>query len=120
MTIVFYDGDCGLCQRSIAVLVQIDKKNKLQYAPLNGKTFIKIYGQKIMTLSTVKVYSNGKTFEKSSAFFEVCRVLGGKYRLFLLLKIFPKFFCDFVYDQIASGRQSISCIKLDKKKYFLD
>ena len=26
--ILFYDSDCGLCQRSVQILLKLDKKNK--------------------------------------------------------------------------------------------
>ena len=36
--IVFYDGECGLCQRSVQWLLNRDKKKILFYAPLQGET----------------------------------------------------------------------------------
>lgn len=120
MIIVFYDGDCGLCQRSIATLARIDKKNKFNFAPLNGKTYLMIHGGKLANLASVVLYVDGKSFEKSSAFFEICRRLGGWYYLFLVFAIFPKSLCNFVYDRVASRRQSIACVNIVKNEKFLD
>ncbi len=37
-TIVFHDGDCGLCRRSIVFLAERDRKLRLRFAPLQGPT----------------------------------------------------------------------------------
>lgn len=36
--IVYYDGDCGLCQRSVRWLIRRDPRGVLRYAPLQGET----------------------------------------------------------------------------------
>lgn len=42
--VVFYDGDCGLCQRSVAAIVKVDSKKELFFAPLNGVTYQSLIG----------------------------------------------------------------------------
>lgn len=117
-TIVFYDGDCGLCQRSIAFLYQADKEHKLRFAPLNGVTYQSIY-QGPARMDTVRVYSNGKTWEKSRAFIELGKYLGGLFRLLVILKLIPAFIRDGIYDQIAKRRKKFSCLLLLKDERFL-
>ena len=119
MAIVFYDGDCGLCQRSIHYLAGADKKKALRFAPLNGVTYKKIYGEELAELTTVRVFSHEQTFEKSAAFFELCKELGGFHRALLVLKFMPKKILDFFYDEIASRRKSISCKILTRDERFL-
>lgn len=118
-TIVFYDGDCGLCQRSIAFLYQADKKHRLLFAPLNGSAYKSLY-QEPAQMDTVRVYSQGKTFEKSRAFIELGSLLGGSYRALFLLKIIPAFVRDFVYDEVAKRRKSFTCLWLPKDERFLN
>lgn len=119
MAIVFYDGDCGLCQRSIHYLANADAKKKLRFAPLNGVTYKKIYGEELVELTTVKVFSHERTFEKSAAVFELCRELGGFHRAFLIFKLIPKKILNFLYDEIASRRKSFSCMILTRDERFL-
>jgi predicted DCC family thiol-disulfide oxidoreductase YuxK len=38
-TIVFFDGVCGLCNRSVDFLIAHDTEHRLRYAPLQGETF---------------------------------------------------------------------------------
>ncbi|MGZ3788866.1 MAG: thiol-disulfide oxidoreductase DCC family protein [Bacteriovorax sp.] len=120
MTFVFYDGDCGLCQRSIRFLSWADKSEILRFAPLNGATYKKLYGDRPSSMTSVLVYSNGKTFEKSAAVFELCQRLGGIYLVFLVFKLVPRFIRDALYEWIAARRKSLSCVLLTKDRRFLD
>jgi len=120
MKIVFYDGNCGLCQRSIAFLYYADKTKKLLFAPLNGVTFRKYFKEDLAILNSVIVYSDDKVYEKSSAVFEICKILGGVYNFFLVFKIVPPFILDKIYEIIAARRSRISCILLAKDQRFLD
>ena len=36
--ILFYDGECGLCTRSVRFFLWADKRKRLRFAPLQGKT----------------------------------------------------------------------------------
>ncbi|RPJ77726.1 MAG: DUF393 domain-containing protein, partial [Alphaproteobacteria bacterium] len=80
------------------------------FAPLNGRTYQKIFGDGHSDLSTVVLYNEDKIFVKSAAFLEVCRILGGRYYFFYSFKIIPIFVRDFLYDQIAKRRKKIKCI----------
>lgn len=116
--IVFYDGDCGLCQRSIAFLSKIDTKKELIFAPLNGETY-QMFFKGSSNLSTVVFYNHEKISVKSEAILEVCKSLGGIKKMATLLRIFPLKFRDMVYDLIANRRKNVSCIILPKDKRFL-
>ena len=37
LAIVFYDGDCGLCNRFVLFLLKRDHRKVFRFAPLNGK-----------------------------------------------------------------------------------
>ena len=116
--IVFYDGDCGLCQRSISFLAKIDKKKELIFAPLNGDTY-NLYFQKSSNLSTVVFYHQQAISVKSEAIIEVFKSLGGLKKMALLLRIFPLKFRDMIYDLIADRRKNVLCIILKKDERFL-
>ncbi|MDO9180830.1 MAG: DCC1-like thiol-disulfide oxidoreductase family protein [Bacteriovorax sp.] len=120
MAIVFYDGECGLCQRSIQFLYKADKKKQLFFAPLNGMTYRQIYGEIPAAMTSVKLYLDGESFEKSSAVIKLCALLGWPSKIFTLLSIFPKFLRDFFYDQVALQRKRLSCLLLIKDERFLE
>lgn len=120
MKIVFYDGECGLCQRSVQFLWNADVQHVLKFAPLNGRSYRAIYGDQKASMDTVLFYDGKKSFEKSTAFIEIARALGGKYSLFCLLKLIPRVIRDFFYQIIARRRKTFSCILIQKNEYFLD
>jgi predicted DCC family thiol-disulfide oxidoreductase YuxK len=116
--IVFYDSDCGLCQRSIRFLISLDKNKRLLFAPLNGQTYLSILGKR-SDLNTVVFLSGGRLSIKSDAIISVMEVLGGWKRLVIIIKIIPRFLRDFVYDLIAGRRRKVSCVILVKDSRFL-
>ena len=116
--IVFYDGECGLCQRAISFLAKIDSKKELVFAPLNGETY-RLFFKGSSNLSTVVFYHRENVFVKSEAVIEVCRALGGVKKLALIFRIFPLTFRDRVYDFIANQRKKVSCVILVRDERFL-
>lgn len=116
--IVFYDGECGLCQRSVSFLAKIDSRHELVFAPLNGETYRK-YFKGSSDLATVVFYKEGKIFVKSNAVIEVCSSLGGIKKLAVIFKIIPLSLRDKLYDLIAEYRRKVSCIILVKDERFL-
>ena len=36
--VLFFDGECGLCNRIVRLLLRLDRRGVLRYAPLQGKT----------------------------------------------------------------------------------
>ena len=45
-TIVFFDGVCGLCNRSVDFLIARDHEHRLLFAPLQGETFAAVTGDR--------------------------------------------------------------------------
>lgn len=119
LKIVFYDGNCGLCQRSIEYLYASDKKAILYFAPLNGITYENIYKSKLDDLTTLKFFNENKSYEKSEAFLELSWLLGGRFKYLYIFKIIPAYFRDKVYDLVASRRKLISCVIIPKNERFL-
>lgn len=116
--ILFYDGECGLCQRSVYFLYKIDTQKKLNYAPLNGLTY-KSYHFNESPMDTVVFFNEGKIYEKSQAIIETGSYLGGWKKLILLLYLVPESLRDWAYEIIANNRKKVSCIILAKDSRFL-
>ena len=116
--IIFYDGECGLCQRSISLIAKWDKNQILFFAPLNGVTYKK-YFKDASDMTTVMFFSGGILFAKSDAIIEVGSVLGGLKKSWILLKIIPRFIRDSLYDWVAGQRKKVSCVILVKDQRFL-
>ncbi|MCC6889643.1 MAG: DUF393 domain-containing protein, partial [Hyphomicrobiales bacterium] len=40
--ILFFDGECGLCARSVAWCLRQDRRRVLRFAPIQGRTYREI------------------------------------------------------------------------------
>lgn len=116
--IVFYDGECGLCQRSVALIYRLDTKKELSFAPLNGQSYRSL-NLPASDMSTVVFYHQGKLYFKSDAIIAIGRSMGGWKSLIVLLKVIPGFIRDRVYQFIARHRKKVSCIILPIDQRFL-
>lgn len=107
--IVFFDGFCGLCNQFVLFLIRKDRSSLLKFAPLQGQTAaleLPTHYQK--DLKTLIYLDSTGLYEKSDA---VIRILSGPiaencvfWKFSILVKIFPLFFRDFIYDQVAQHR----------------
>lgn len=76
--ILFYDGDCGLCARSVAWCLAHDRRAKLRYAPLQGATYAALdVTDRPRDLDTVVLLENGRLLTRSDASLRVLAIIGG-------------------------------------------
>lgn len=126
--ILFYDDICKTCVFSIRFLIRIDKKQKLRFSPIHSNTFkqtVNINQEKILPDSVI-LFSNGILFTKSEAVLEIFSILGGFWKVCLILRLLPGCFSDKVYDLVAKNRYRLfgkreSCFipNLNEKQLFL-
>ncbi len=116
--VVFFDGECGLCQRSVRALVYLDSKKELFFAPLNGETYRSVVGG-MSDLSTIVFFSHQRLYYKSDAVIEIGKRLGGFKFFFVLFRIIPRALRDIFYDIVARNRKKVSCIILPRDERFL-
>jgi len=103
--IVFFDGVCGLCNRSVDFFIKHDKRRVLLFAPLQGTTASALLPSgEASALSSIIYYSKGKTSYRSKAVLNLLWDMGGWWRLSFIFRIFPPFFRDIFYNLIASFR----------------
>lgn len=110
--ILFYDGRCGLCHRSVRFVLRHDRDgDKFLFAPLQGGTFVeKIAPDRRAGLpdSVIVLTSKNELFVRSDAFLHICRRLGGGWRaLAAMLVIVPRVMRDAAYNLVARTRYRI-------------
>ena len=106
--IVFFDGECNLCNTSVDFLIRHDKKGLLKFASLQGETAKeKLPPEKIQDLDTMLLFSSKGISEKSKAWFQILEVLGKPWSILLLFKVLPTPACDWIYDLIAANRHRV-------------
>lgn len=129
-TIVFFDGVCNLCNRSVNFLLRHDKKGILKFASLQSAFAENTLPKSLLNgeaLDSIVVYTEGKYYKKSSAVLKLCKTLGGFFYVFQLGYLLPPFLRNGVYTLIANNRYrwfgttaQCSVPKADVKDRFLD
>lgn len=109
-TIIFYDGDCGLCNRVIQFILKNERGEKLLFCSLQsefGTEFLKRKGYDAKRLNTLYFYNGSKVFKKSSAVIQIIPFLKKPWSICLIFWITPWFIRDLLYDLVAFFRKHI-------------
>lgn len=112
-SILFFDGECGLCTRSVQWILARDHRRKsLRFAPLGGKTAARaltLAPELAQVDSVVWIDRPGaKALVRSAAVREVMRYLGGPWSwLGGAMALVPTPLADSVYDMVARRRRRI-------------
>lgn len=107
--VVLYDGECGLCQRSVRFLLARDRR-QLWYAPLQGETAAALrtrHPEIPQTLESVVLVDAGRVHLRSKAFFHVARYLTRPWRWAYYLRWLPAVVLDLGYRFIARIRYRV-------------
>ena len=105
--IIFFDGVCNLCNRSVNFLISKDKKGVLKFAALQSDFTQKMIPKEILKREALgsMIFFDGKNFHvKSSAVLEICKTLGGGFHFFRMGYLLPRFIRDGLYRFIANNR----------------
>jgi predicted DCC family thiol-disulfide oxidoreductase YuxK len=109
--VVFFDGVCNLCNRTVQFIIRHDKKGVFRFASLQSKAGeeAKVRAEKqsesgSRKIDSIILFYKGSYYTKSSAALKIGMLLGGIGWLLVPGYIFPSFIRDAVYDVIAKRR----------------
>lgn len=105
--IVFFDGNCGLCARSVRYIRKRDKNKAFDYIPLQATEAEQHIGNnqpQDIDPDTVIFMQNGRFYYRSEAAIRIMMKLGGLNRLFSVFLIIPPGIRDYFYDLVARNR----------------
>lgn len=108
--IIFYDGDCGFCNRSVQFVLNKEKSPLIHFAALQSdfaQQFFQDRGFPKPNLSTFYFWDN-KLYDKSSGALRVLRYLRFPFPLAQFFWIVPTFIRNGVYDFIAKRRHRLA------------
>jgi predicted DCC family thiol-disulfide oxidoreductase YuxK len=109
--VFFFDGVCGLCDRTVHFLLKRDRHARLRFAPLQGEVAARVLpplGGRPEALDTMYlVTSDGRLLERSRAVLFAVAALGGPWRLVSLLRLVPRPLADLAYRFVASVRYRV-------------
>lgn len=108
--ILFYDGECGFCNRSVQFVLDHEKNPSVYFAALQSKFALEFFDAQNMEqpdLSTLYYWNQGRMFSKSTGALKLCRELKFPYGLFRFALIVPRFARDWVYNSVAARRHRL-------------
>jgi predicted DCC family thiol-disulfide oxidoreductase YuxK len=113
--VLLYDADCGFCSSVVQFVLEHERSDQLEFAPLDGATAKRIlhrHNELRNTDSVVWVDRGGdgeplRILARSAAALRVARYLGGWWRVLAAFWIVPAPLRDGVYDLVARNRHRI-------------
>ena len=110
--VVYYDGDCGLCHRTVRFLLAEDQRgDTFRYAALQSDHFAQHVSdaERAGLGDSVIVRTNdGRLLQRSSAIVHLLFALGGLWRVIgSVIRCVPRPLRDFAYDLIARVRKRV-------------
>jgi predicted DCC family thiol-disulfide oxidoreductase YuxK len=104
--LLFFDGECGLCDRAVHWTLNRDKRGVFQFAPLQGETAQRMLGTVAgQEFDTLVLVDGAGRHERSTAALRICLHLGWPWRALLVLWLVPRPVRDSVYDWVARNRK---------------
>ena len=103
MQILFFDGECVLCNSTAHRVAKLNTTENIHFASLQGN--LAHHKLKSLPLNTDSIVflDNGQVSIKSEAVFEILKYLPSL-RWLRILRIFPLKFRDCIYDWVARNR----------------
>jgi predicted DCC family thiol-disulfide oxidoreductase YuxK len=110
--LLFYDGECGLCDQMAQFVLDHDKHNRFLFAPLQGETAKEHLPPGYRTLDSLSLIqdygSPGERFyRESKGGLRIFWLLGGWWKLIGWLSFLPSFTFDWLYRLIARNRNRV-------------
>lgn len=107
--IILFDGQCGLCARSVRFIAARDRAGTLRFAPLQGLTAVRECARLGITLpdgdpGTMILIDGNGALNRSDAALAIAARLTLPWRLFTVLRVVPRPLRDGVYRWIARSR----------------
>jgi predicted DCC family thiol-disulfide oxidoreductase YuxK len=111
-TILFYDGDCALCNKSVQFVINHEKEttNPILFCSLQStyaKQVLKEHSYNFNQLSTLVLLIDDTVLYKSTAALGLSSFLKTPYNWLIVLKIIPRFIRDGLYNFIAKNRKKL-------------
>lgn len=112
--VLLYDGGCGFCEASVALVLRHDRRRTLRFGALGGA-----YGTAVRAQhaglegvdSVVWVEGSGATervFVRSDAALRIARYLGGWWALLGVFVLVPRVVRDGIYGLVARNRHRLA------------
>lgn len=106
--ILFFDGECAFCSKSVQRVFRLDRRGNVSFAPLQGDLSREMgfshHAAKDGGTMVLLRESDGKAFTHSDAWIELANALGGWWKVFTAARLIPKPLRDVLYRWVAANR----------------
>jgi predicted DCC family thiol-disulfide oxidoreductase YuxK len=100
-----FDGHCVLCSRGVSLLMRIDKGERLRFTSSQSALGQALHAHfHVYFDDSYLLVHEGRSFTMSDGYLELCRIMGGTWRLFLIFGWIPRSLRDRVYSWVARNR----------------
>lgn len=109
--IIFYDGDCGFCNKTVQFVLNHEKNEAIHFCALQShfaQDFLKLSGIEEIDLSTFYFWDGKQLNNRSTAALKVLNYLRFPYTLGKIGWICPRFIRDGIYNMIAKRRMRLA------------
>lgn len=113
--LIFFDGECGLCDQVVQLVLKIDKQGLFLFAPLQGETAkreLKSLPAEYKQLDSLILIENYNTpkqkfYVLGQGAFRICWLLAGKWALLGWISFLPPFLYNWGYRLVARNRHRL-------------
>lgn len=106
--VLYFDGVCNLCNRSVQFVIRHDKQKRFLFASLQSVAARKVVDNIKAVYGNIPdsliLFYNHRYYLKSEAALMVARLLGFPLNLLVIFMIVPRFIRDHVYSYVAKNR----------------
>ena len=113
--VLLYDGLCGFCDRTVQLVLRVDRRGTIRFAPLGGEFAASVLERharlggvdSIVFVEPGDEKGNVRLHVRSGAMLRIAWHLGGAWRAFVVFRLVPRTFRDWAYDAFARQRYRI-------------
>ncbi|HET7463938.1 MAG TPA: thiol-disulfide oxidoreductase DCC family protein [Longimicrobium sp.] len=105
--LVLYDGQCGLCNRSVQLILRHDRRGVFRFAALQsepGQALLARHGLPAEEMNTVVLVDGGRAFTRSRAALRIAGKMDAPWPVLRAFALVPGPLRDAVYDWVARHR----------------
>lgn len=109
--ILFYDGDCAFCNKTVQFILKNEKVQSIYFASLQSQFTLEFLKEKSLPqpdMSTLLLYKEGEIYERSKAALIITQYLKFPYNWLRIFRIIPKNILDSGYNFIAQHRRKFA------------
>lgn len=109
--IIFFDGVCNLCNKSVRFVIKRDHNNLFYFAPLQSQVAKEVLGDHNFTKenmpdSIILLHQN-QVYIASDAVIKIGELLGGVWKIGKAFKWIPRGVRDLLYQFVAKTRYAV-------------